>query len=100
MPGPKMMPCELRPAATNSPATSAVSPSRKLASGVKLSGAFRKWAKAASFRAGMRCRALASGVSKCGQSGSNSPNAKSGGIVAGDLGLASGSKAPITSPPR
>ena len=40
-PGPKMMPCELKPAATNSPGTSGTKPSWKFASGVKLSGARR-----------------------------------------------------------
>ena len=37
-PGPKMIPCEFRPAATNRPGTSGTNPSWRLASGVKLSG--------------------------------------------------------------
>ena len=77
------MPCEFMPAATKRPATSAVSPSRKLPSGRE---ALRRAQVVGEARLRERrhalTRACASGRSKCSRSGSNSPNAKSSGIDA------------------
>ena len=94
-----MIPCELRPAATNSPSNSGTNPSWKFESGVKLSGARRKCAKPIDSSSGTRCRAAARAGAKWSQSGPNSANPVDG-TADGAIGLPFGSNAPMTYRPR
>ncbi len=98
-PGPKMIPCEFRPAATNSPGTSGSGPSWKFASGVNDSGARRKCSNPSPSRPGIRRLACPSTGAMWSQSGPSSANPP---VVmpAGASGRPSGSNAPITSRPR
>ena len=86
--GPKMIPCELRPAATNSPSNSGTNPSWKFESGVKLSGARRKCAKPIDSSSGTRWRGPPRAPARSGPSPARTRRTRSMGTADGAHRLA------------
>ena len=99
-PPPVATPTEFMPQPRNSPRVSAVSPSRKEPSGVKLSGPLSSIFTPAVSSAGSRCSAFLIIGSKWSQSSGSNWKAKSSPSRSGSMGLACGSKQPMSSPPE